>query len=202
MSGIPTGRSNINTSPSAPREPVLRLPRQGLREGAGAGATGAGARELDSVQLRPALAGAGVSALEASIHRTQTTIDRLDEVGALLDELSGLVRPAADAGDGKRSDDQARVDVIIATITDASEALGLEPSPDGAARFSESSSNAVDGVVSGAREWAASLRNAAAARLAELKEQLRAALGGPQPSDEKQKHLDTLAALRKSLLGE
>lgn len=45
-------------------------------------------------------------------------------------------------------------------------------------------------------------RAAATERLGALKDQLRADLGTPQPSDERQAHLDTLAALRKSLLGQ
>lgn len=57
-------------------------------------------------------------------------------------------------------------------------------------------------LVPGLTTLTAEYRAEADERLAALKAQLRAALGAPQKVDEKQTHLETLAALRKSLLGQ
>lgn len=119
MSGIQSTGPNSQSNPVNLRAPALRLPgaedlrvRQSAPRAPG-----------DSFQAPTGLAATagGISAIERSVHSAQTTVDNLDRVGALLDELQGLV---GDAGrrnsDSSLAEIQSRIDSIIGTISDAS----------------------------------------------------------------------------------
>jgi hypothetical protein len=75
------------------------------------------------------------------------------------------------------------------------------PAPDAAGAAPDGALSPAQEFIPGATGLISGLRDNANDRLAQLKEQLRAALGTPQKPDEKQSHLETLAALRKALLG-
>jgi hypothetical protein len=111
-------------SPLGPRQGLspVRLPQYVGLAGADSAQTAQRAA-ADSVQLRPGLSAASgnISGLERSVHAAQSTVDELDRVGSLLDELRALV---GDAGrresDNSLAEIQSRIDSIIETISDLS----------------------------------------------------------------------------------
>jgi hypothetical protein len=122
MSGIQSTGGHPQTNPINLRVPPIRLPAAGdlrIRQGtSGAVETGA-ARSTDTVSLRPGLAQAAsaIAPLEKTLHEAQTTVDQLDRVGTLLDELRGLLRDHGSvSSDSGVADTQARIDAIIESI--------------------------------------------------------------------------------------